>query len=194
MTVTAEGLRIELMETETGTFFASGASDLNKSGHEILKHLAEELAKLPNKLSIEGHTDAKPFTGKSDYSNWELSADRANAARRLLQQNGMRADQVTQVRGYADQRLRKPDAPEDAVNRRISLIVQYLEKDLADDEEEEEEKDAKKSGKHGAAEKKPADKGHEKPKGAHGTPAKSEHKPSPMGDHKAEQKPAKSGH
>ena len=89
--------------------------------------LAQELGKLPNKLSIEGHTDSKPFTGRREYGNWELSTDRANAARRLMQHEGVRADQVTQVRGYADQMLRKKDEPFDASNRRISVIVQNLE-------------------------------------------------------------------
>jgi chemotaxis protein MotB len=89
--------------------------------------LARELGSVPNKLSIEGHTDSKPYSGASDYGNWELSADRANAARRLMQEGGIRADQVAQVRGYADQLLRKPDDPLDPANRRISVIVQYLD-------------------------------------------------------------------
>ena len=106
ITVTSEGLRIELLESENGTFFDSGSSTLNKSGQQIATLLAAELGRDPNRLSIEGHTDAKPFAGKSSYSNWELSADRANAARRLMQQSGLRPDQVSQVRGFADQRLR----------------------------------------------------------------------------------------
>jgi chemotaxis protein MotB len=126
MTVTAEGLRIELLESEKGTFFDSGSPTLNKSGQEIVALLAVELAKVPNHISVEGHTDAKPFTGKSSYSNWELSADRANAARRLMQQSGLRSDQVSQVRGFADQRLRKINDPLDPANRRISIIVQRL--------------------------------------------------------------------
>ena len=94
--------------------------------------LATELGGVPYKVSIEGHTDSKPFVRRGgEYGNWELSADRANTARRLMQQNGLRADQVTQVRGYADQHLRKPAAPEDPSNRRISLIVHYPEKDDA---------------------------------------------------------------
>ena len=88
--------------------------------------LAAELGKVPNRVSVEGHTDAKPYTGKGSYSNWELSADRANAARRLMQQSGLRADQVSQVRGFADQRLRNPKDPLDPSNRRISIIVQYI--------------------------------------------------------------------
>ena len=87
MTVTAEGLRIELMESEKGTFFDSGVAEPSADGRQILIMLAHELAKLPNTLSIEGHTDAKPFADKGSYSNWELSADRANSARRMMQEN-----------------------------------------------------------------------------------------------------------
>jgi chemotaxis protein MotB len=126
MTVTAEGLRIELLESEKGTFFDSGSSALNTSGQEMLALLAVELGKVPNHISVEGHTDAKPFTGKRSYSNWELSADRANAARRLMQQSGLRPDQVSQVRGFADQRLRNLKNALDPSNRRISIIVQYI--------------------------------------------------------------------
>jgi chemotaxis protein MotB len=129
MTVTAEGLRIELLETGVGTFFDSGSSVPSQNGKDLLVKLAQELGKLPNKISIEGHTDSKPFAGKSNYGNWELSADRANAARRLMQDSGLRDDQVTQVRGYADQKLRKPGDPLDPSNRRISVIVQYVVKD-----------------------------------------------------------------
>ncbi|PWT98126.1 MAG: flagellar motor protein MotB [Terriglobia bacterium] len=128
MTITPEGLRIELLESDTGTFFQSGVAAPSDTGKDILIKLAHEVGNLPNKLSIEGHTDSKPFASGTNYGNWELSTDRANAARRLMQQNGISAQQVTQVRGYADQRLRKPKAPEDSSNRRISLIVQYLAK------------------------------------------------------------------
>ncbi|MFZ0802944.1 MAG: flagellar motor protein MotB [Terriglobales bacterium] len=127
ITVTPEGLRIELIETETGTFFNLGSAGPTENGKQLLSLLANELGKLPNHVSIEGHTDAKPYTGKSEYSNWELSADRANAARRLMQQSGLGESQVSQVRGYADQMLRKADDPFDASNRRISVIVQNLE-------------------------------------------------------------------
>jgi chemotaxis protein MotB len=128
MTVTAEGLRIELLESEKGTFFDSGSSALNQTGREMVALLAAELGKVPNHISVEGHTDAKPFVGARSYSNWELSSDRANAARRLMQQSGLRADQVSQVRGFADQRLRNQKNPQDPSNRRISIIVQYIEK------------------------------------------------------------------
>jgi chemotaxis protein MotB len=144
MTVTAEGLRIELMESVGGTFFDSGSAALNQSGRELVTLLAVELGKVPNRVSVEGHTDAKPYTGKGSYSNWELSADRANAARRLMQQSGLRGDQVSQVRGFADQRLRNPKDPLDASNRRVSIIVQYISNNT--DEAESPVEDAKESG------------------------------------------------
>ncbi len=127
ITVTSEGLRIELMESEKGTFFESGRPEPTAYGREMLIAIANEVGKLPNKISMEGHTDARPYTGLANYSNWELSTDRANASRRLMMQNGLHPDQVVEVRGFADQRLRNPNNPADAANRRISLIVRYLE-------------------------------------------------------------------
>lgn len=132
MTVTSEGLRIELSESASGTFFDTGSAKLKPDGQEMLITLAQELGSLPNKLSIEGHTDSQPYAPSAMYGNWELSADRANAARRVMQGNGVRPDQVTQVRGFADQRLRKPELPLDPANRRISLIVQYIVKNAED--------------------------------------------------------------
>ena len=129
MTLTAEGLRIELMEAEKGTFFESGRPEPTAYGKEMLIAIANELGKLPNKISLEGHTDARPYTGMANYSNWELSTDRANASRRLMMQNGLREDQVVEVRGFADERLRNRQNPQDASNRRISMIVKYLEKE-----------------------------------------------------------------
>jgi chemotaxis protein MotB len=134
ITVTNEGLRIELTESASGTFFESGSTKISPDGGELIAALAQELGKLPNKIAIEGHTDAVAYAS-ANYGNWELSADRANAARRLMQMNGIRQDQVTQVRGFADQRLRKPDAPTDPSNRRISMIVQYLKHDVPDDDD-----------------------------------------------------------
>jgi chemotaxis protein MotB len=123
ITITAEGLRIELLEGSHATFYQSGSAALSDRGQELLSLLAGELKTLPNPLLIEGHTDAAPYSSDRSYSNWELSADRANSARRLLQQNGVRADQVTQVRGYADQMLRVKSNPYDPSNRRISILV-----------------------------------------------------------------------
>jgi len=135
MTITSEGLRIELMESATSTFFDTGKPDPNKDGQDILVALSKELGTLPNKIAVEGHTDSKPYSGRGNYSNWELSVDRANAARRLMQENGIRDDQIMQVRGYADQHLRKPEDPLDPSNRRVSLIVQYLNKSKEEPDE-----------------------------------------------------------
>jgi chemotaxis protein MotB len=127
ITVTPEGLRIELLETKDGSFFQTGSAVLNANGRELLTVLAQQLGTVPNRISIEGHTDARPYAGRADYSNWELSTARANAARRLMQGTGLRPNQISQVRGYADQMLRVPGNPFDPSNRRISLIVQYLD-------------------------------------------------------------------
>lgn len=126
MTVTPEGLRIDLTEGPNGTFFESGSPVLNLDGQDLLGTLAQQLGKLPNKISVEGHTDAKPYAKGSNYGNWELSADRANSARRLLQRNGVGQDQITEVRGFADERPLDAKNPFDPSNRRISLVVHYL--------------------------------------------------------------------
>ena len=125
MTVTGEGLRIELLESDIGTFFESGNAQPTNTGTEMLGMLAGELGKLPNRLLMEGHTDARPYVSKTGYSNWELSTDRANAARKVMQSSGVKPNQVGEVRGYADQRLRKPDDPDSASNRRVSIVVTY---------------------------------------------------------------------
>ena len=163
MTVTAEGLRIELSESASGTFFDSGSAKLNSDGAGLLATLAQELGNLPNKLSIEGHTDSTPYAPSAAYGNWELSADRANAARRVMQANGIRADQVIQVRGFADQHLRKPDAPLDPSNRRISLIVQYIMKNT--DDEETKSTETHENGKGGGESHAPAAPERSAPKG-----------------------------
>jgi chemotaxis protein MotB len=129
-----EGLRVELLETEKGMFFESGSALPSANGRELLVMLAQQLGKLPNRILIEGHTDSKPYAGKGQYSNWELSADRANAARRLMEANGLRPGQVIQVRGFADQRLRNQNDPLDASNRRISVIVLYQQDQAAEEQ------------------------------------------------------------
>jgi chemotaxis protein MotB len=125
ITITQEGLRIELMESAKGTFFELGSAKPTPALIDLLQVLSTELGKLPNKISIEGHTDSKPYSGSKNYDNWDLSTDRANETRRMMQSKGIRPDQVSQVRGFADQRLRLPLKPEDPSNRRISLIIQY---------------------------------------------------------------------
>jgi chemotaxis protein MotB len=90
-----------------------------------LKILAPEIGKLPNPVSIEGHTDSKPYSDSTTYGNWELSTDRANAARRLMENRGIRPEQIVQVRGCADRNLRNPKQPFDSSNRRVTIIIQY---------------------------------------------------------------------
>jgi len=124
--VTGEGLRIDLMENEQGMFFVTGGAQPTGAGERLLVVLAVEIRKMPNDVVVEGHTDSLPFRNAlptSGYSNWELSADRANAARRLLHQGGVPPEQVVEVRGFADRRLLFPANPRDPRNRRISIVV-----------------------------------------------------------------------
>lgn len=125
ITITDEGLRIELLENPKGTFFENGKADPTPVLNRVLSILSGEAGKLPNPVSIEGHTDSKPFSDSTLYGNWELSSDRANAARRFMEESGLRSGQVVQVRGYSDRKPRKPNQPEDASNRRISILIQY---------------------------------------------------------------------
>ena len=125
ITVTREGLRIEMMETENGMFFQSGSAKPSSTGVDLLSRLAGQLGKLPNRVLIEGHTDARPFSGGGHYSNWELSSDRANQARIIMQDEGLRPEQVFEVCGYADRQLRDQKNPSNPSNRRISVIVKY---------------------------------------------------------------------
>jgi chemotaxis protein MotB len=126
--VTGEGLRIDLLETEQGLFFVTGSPMPTASGEGLLHALASEVSRMPNRLVIEGHTDARPFrnaTPLGGYGNWELAADRANAARRLLHSYGVQPSQIAEVRGFADQRLFNEQDPEDARNRRVSVVVRF---------------------------------------------------------------------
>jgi len=126
LTITDEGLRVELLESAKGMFFESGNARPTENGEELLLRLAQELGSIPNPILIEGHTDATPYSGVRDYGNWELSADRANSARRIMEANSLHPGQVKQVRGFADQRLRMPADPTNPANRRVSVIVQYM--------------------------------------------------------------------
>ncbi len=127
MTITGEGLRVELVENAKGVFFGTGNAQPTEVGMEAISLLAAELGKLPNSIVLEGHTDAATYGDSKTYTNWELSADRANEARRIMQAHGVRANQIKQIRGYGDQSLRNPKNPMDAANRRISVIVLYGE-------------------------------------------------------------------
>ena len=123
MEITPEGLRIELMEGPQDTFFDSGSAKLKSDTERLLAAIAKELGQVSNDIVLEGHTDAQPYSSTTGYSNWELSADRANAARRVMERFGLGERQVKGVRGYADTRPRIGDAPLDPRNRRVSIVV-----------------------------------------------------------------------
>ena len=125
--VTAEGLRIDLLESSASGFFDTGSAQINTAGKNILVAISQELSKVSNGIVFEGHTDSRVYQSTTGYTNWELSADRANAARRMMEANGLRAEQVRGVRGCADTQLRIPSDPFDAKNRRVSIIVQHLQ-------------------------------------------------------------------
>jgi len=121
--ITNEGLRIQIVDRSGRPMFDSGKAELKYYSQEILFELAKTLGSVDNKLSITGHTDATPFGGRPGYTNWELSADRANTARRALVAGGVRAQQIARVVGLSDSILFDQDEPSAPVNRRISIIV-----------------------------------------------------------------------
>jgi len=124
--LTPEGLRIELLERETGeTLFAFGSAEPRPVVTRLLTLIAERLSGLPNAVVIEGHTDAAPY-GSARYSNWELSVDRANAARRTLVAGGLEPARIAGVRGYAATQLRLPSNPLHPSNRRVTLLLPYM--------------------------------------------------------------------
>jgi chemotaxis protein MotB len=118
-----DGLLIELREAPDDGFFASGSAAAKPETVKVLTAIAAELQELPNKVAVEGHTDSQPYGAREGYGNWELSADRANAARRILESHGLDPGHIEAVHGYADTRLRTPDTPLDPGNRRISIFV-----------------------------------------------------------------------
>ncbi len=120
---TPEGLRIQLLDQERVSMFGLGSTEPEEETRRLLALVAEAVKNLPNRLSISGHTDGTPFRGESGYSNWELSADRANAARRLLTESGIDPSRVSQVQGRADTELLVPEDPTSPRNRRISIVL-----------------------------------------------------------------------
>ena len=119
---TPEGMRIQLVDQEGRAMFAqSSASPLPRT-ERLLRAVSEVIMRLPNRVAISGHTDTRP-SGVDDYSNWELSSDRANAARRILSQSGLDADRIYQVSGKAGSEPLYPDDPDLPGNRRISIVL-----------------------------------------------------------------------
>jgi chemotaxis protein MotB len=124
--IVREGLRIEIVETADDVFFDVGNSRLKPPAIRLLENIGARLKALPNRIVVEGHTDARPYPGAlPDYTNFELSSDRANSARRALTRGGSPEGQIDEVRGYAATRLRDRNDPLGACNRRISVTVLY---------------------------------------------------------------------
>lgn len=124
--VSPEGLRIELQEGREDAFFDSGSAVLKPRTEQLLALIGRELTGLRQGVILEGHTDSRPYGRAGIYTNWELSSDRANAARRAMEANGLPPELIRTVRGFADTQLRTPDAPFDSRNRRVSIVVPHL--------------------------------------------------------------------
>jgi chemotaxis protein MotB len=126
--LTRDGLRIQIVDAQSRPMFASGSAQVLPYMQDLLRAIGAVLAEVPNRLTLEGHTDAMPFSGgERGYSNWELSADRANASRRELLAGGLPDDRVLRVQGLAASQLLKREQPDDPANRRISIVVMTRE-------------------------------------------------------------------
>ena len=120
--VTPEGLRIDLVEQSDSSFFDAGSASLRGEAEHLLGVIAHEVGAVGQEVVIEGHTDSLGYASDDHYSNWELSADRANAARRVMEREGLKPSQISSIRGMADRQPRMPD-PRDPRNRRVSILV-----------------------------------------------------------------------
>ena len=120
---TPEGLRIQIVDQDGRSMFPSGNAEPYERTRKLLDEVAKILVRLPNRVSISGHTDANPLAGRPGYSNWELTADRANAVRRILEKGGLSDDRVYQVVGKADSEPLFPEDPYMAANRRLSVVL-----------------------------------------------------------------------
>jgi chemotaxis protein MotB len=124
--VTKEGLRIELMDSDERSFFGVGSAEVQPETQALLQVIVDKIKDMPNKVAIEGHTDSRPYGANGSYSNWQLSSDRANAARRVMEESGFAVRRLEALHGYGDARLLHPDDPLDPRNRRVALVVRYL--------------------------------------------------------------------
>lgn len=121
--MTPEGLRIQIVDQDGASMFPSGSAKPYEKTVKLLEMVAGIIKPLPNQISVRGHTDSTPYSKSNDYTNWELSADRANASRRVLMNAGIEAKKLSNVVGKADTEALKPDNPTDPQNRRISIIL-----------------------------------------------------------------------
>ena len=121
--ITPEGLRIQIVDAQNRPMFDLGSSRLKPYTTDILREVTQYLKTVPKRISITGHTDTTPYAGISGYTNWELSTDRANAARRALEAAGYDTGQIARVTGLSSSVLFDRDNPRSPVNRRISIVV-----------------------------------------------------------------------
>jgi chemotaxis protein MotB len=124
ISMTKDGLRIELIEQAEGLFFDIGSARMKPDAMKLLKLIASRISTFPNDVVIEGHTDSRPYA-TAGYNNWDLSTDRANSARRVLEEGGIRERQITGINGFADRRLKNPSKPFDFSNRRVTILVAF---------------------------------------------------------------------
>jgi chemotaxis protein MotB len=121
--ITPEGLRIQILDAQNRPMFDLGSSRLKPYTHDILREVTNYLRTVPNRLSITGHTDASPYAGLTGFTNWDLSTDRANAARRALEGAGLETERISRVVGMGSSVLFDKENPRSPVNRRISIVV-----------------------------------------------------------------------
>jgi len=121
--ITPEGIRIQIVDAQNRPMFDVGSARLRDYTQSILHELSPYLSSVPNRISITGHTDARPYPGQGGYSNWELSADRANAARRALVGSGLPDEKIARVVGLSSSVLFDRNDPQSPINRRISIVI-----------------------------------------------------------------------
>ena len=130
ITVDGNAINIDIIDNEKVSMFPLGSSEMGKKSKDALYEIAKTLKGLPNDFEIVGHTDAVPYSGKSNYSNWELSSERANAARRILEDAGIDPNKIVSVQGRADRDLKVKDDPYSPKNRRITLRMNFSNEDI----------------------------------------------------------------
>jgi chemotaxis protein MotB len=121
--ITPEGLRIQILDAQNRPMFDLGSARLKPYTNDILREVTSYLRTVPNRLSVTGHTDTTPYAGITGYTNWDLSTDRANAARRSMESAGLETERIARVVGLASSVLFDKEHPRSAVNRRISIVV-----------------------------------------------------------------------
>lgn len=121
--ITIDGMRIQLVDQDNRTMFRNYTDELYSYAERLIQHIAGKVSELPNRIAISGHTDSKPFRANANYTNWELSSDRAHAARRVMSRSGVSADRFAEITGKAHTEPLLPDRPDRPENRRITILV-----------------------------------------------------------------------